>query len=197
MGHPADTANGRFTYGDYLQWPDEERWELIYGEAYAMTPAPSRTHQRILLALGSQFYQQLKGKRCEVYCAPFDVRLPAGSQDDEDTDTVVQPDVVVICDPSKLDERGCKGAPDLAVEIVSPYSGAMDQKIKFALYEKAGVKQYWVVQPVEMIVMVFELGANNEYGKPTVYSKDDKIAVRLLGELEIDLQPVFMASTEQ
>ena len=98
---------------------------------------------------------------------------------------------MVVCDNSKLDERGCKGAPDLVIEIVSPYSGTMDLKIKFALYEKAGVKEYWVVQPTEKIVMVFQLGANAEYGKPSFYSPEDKITVALLGDLEIVLQPVF------
>lgn len=190
MGHPAEKANGRYTYGDYSQWPDEERWELIHGEAFAMTPAPSRTHQKISVALVSQFYRQLTGKPCEVYCAPFDVRLPAGSERDEEIDTVVQPDLVIVCDSFKLDERGCKGAPDLVVEIVSPQSARMDLKIKFALYEKAGVKEYWVVQPAEKIVMVFKLGANGEFGKPSVYSQEDQV-VPLLGDLSVDMLPVF------
>ncbi|HBG08266.1 MAG: hypothetical protein A2075_06815 [Geobacteraceae bacterium GWC2_58_44] len=191
MGHPAEKANGRYRYGDYLQWPDEERWELIHGEAFAMTPAPSRVHQAISIALAAQFYLQLVGKPCEVYCAPFDVRLPAGSEKDEEIDTVVQPDLVVVCDSSKLDERGCKGAPDLAVEIVSPDSARMDLKKKFALYEKAGVKEYWVVQPAEKIVMIFKLGADGEFGKPSIYSQEDQVSVPLLGEITIDLQPVF------
>jgi Uma2 family endonuclease len=156
-----------------------------------MTPAPTRVHQRILIALGAQFYNQLVGMPCQVYPAPFDVRLPNGSAKDEATDTVVQPDLVVVCDSTKLDERGCKGAPDLAIEIVSPSSGTMDQKIKFALYEKVGVKEYWIVQPAEKVVIVFTLGENNQYGRPSVYSEEDQIAVPLLGEVTIDLGPVF------
>jgi len=191
MGHPAETKNGNFTYGDYLQWTDEERWELINGEAFAMTPAPSRNHQAISIALAAQFYQQLIGRPCEVYAAPFDVRLPSGPESDEEIDTVVQPDLVVVCDSSKLDERGCKGAPDLVVEIVSPQSARMDLKRKFALYERNGVKEYWVVQPAEKVVMIFTLGANGEYGKPAVFSREDRVPVPLLGELTIELEPVF------
>ena len=156
-----------------------------------MTPAPSTTHQRIVVELVSKFHQQLIGKSCQVFCSPFDVRLPNASQNDEETDTVVQPDLLVVCDVSKLDERGCKGAPDLAVEIVSPQSVKMDLKVKFALYEKAGVKEYWVVQPAEKILMVFVLGANGEYGKPAVYTQEDKVSIPFLGIQEIDLQPVF------
>jgi Uma2 family endonuclease len=192
MGHPAEKANGRYSYADYSQWPDEERRELIHGEAFAMTPAPSRAHQKISVALVSQFYQQLTGKPCEVYCAPFDVRLPVGSERDEDIYTVVQPDLVIVCDSSKLDERGCKGAPDLVVEIVSPQSARMDLKIKLSLYEKAGVKEYWVVQPTEKIVMVFNPGANGEFGKPSVYSQEDIVPIAVLGGLAIDMQPVLM-----
>ena len=191
MGHPAETMNGRFTYGDYLLWPEQERWELVHGEAFAMTPAPSRAHQRAVIAMGSQFYQQLLGKQCEVYCAPFDVRLPTSDQKDEEIETVIQPDLLVVCDSSKLDDKGCKGAPDLVVEVVSPHSAIMDLKIKFALYEKAGVKEYWIVHPNERIVMVFTLGANGEYGKPAVYAQEDRISVAPLVEVEIDLQPVF------
>jgi len=191
MGHPAELTNGKFTYADYLTWPEEERWELIYGEAFAMTPGPSRIHQGILVCLVSSFHQQLAGQACKVYCAPFDVRLANETATDQDTDTVVQPDLLVVRDSSKLDERGCKGAPDLVVEIVSPSSGTMDQKIKFALYEKAGVKEYWIVYPAEKIVMVFTLGENSQYGRPSVYSQEDKIAVPLLGAVTIDLGPVF------
>jgi len=192
MGHPAETANGRFTYADYVTWPEGERWELIHGVAFAMTPAPGRLHQAILGALFAQLYLQLRETGCNVYPAPFDVRLPSAAETDDEIDTVVQPDVVVVCDRGKLDERGCKGAPDLVMEILSPGSARHDMKKKLVLYEQAGVKEYWVVHPAEKLVMVFSLGANGEYGKPAAYTEEDQVSVPLLGEVTIDLQQVFV-----
>ena len=118
-----------YTYGDYLSWPDEERWELIDGIPHSMSPAPSRVHQEISMELARQIANHLIGKNCRVYAAPFDVRLPKGGEKDEQIETVVQPDLVVVCDESKLDERGCKGPPDLIIEILSPHTAAKDMKI--------------------------------------------------------------------
>jgi Uma2 family endonuclease len=138
MASPAE-KNRKFTYGDYLEWTDDERWELIDGEAFNMTPAPSRTHQKILLALADIFYNYLKDKSCEVYVAPFDVRLPEGDQSEVDINSVVQPDLTVICDLAKLDERGCLGSPELIIEIISPSTAAHDYIKKLALYERGQV----------------------------------------------------------
>ncbi|MBV5340706.1 MAG: Uma2 family endonuclease [Deltaproteobacteria bacterium] len=182
----------RFTYADYLSWPDDERWELINGVPYSMSPAPNRMHQKVSAALFNQLYNHLKGKSCETYSAPFDVRL-TGTSDapDDETDTVVQPDIVVICDPDKLDDKGCKGAPDLIVEILSPSTAEHDLKDKFYLYQKVGVREYWIVNQTDKTLMIFKLNAAGEYGRPEMYGSHDIVAVPLLGELEVDLAEVF------
>ncbi len=139
----------RFTYADLLSWPAEERWELIDGVAYDISPAPSREHEEITVALILQFGNFLKGNPCRVYTAPFDVRLPNASEDAMTASTVVQPDLTVVCDLKKLDARGCLGAPSMVVEIVSPDSAARDLQVKFQLYEQAGVPEYRVILPGE------------------------------------------------
>ena len=179
------------TYGDYVKWPDEERWELIDGYAYNMTPTPPRIHQEILRDIGIQIANFLTNKPCEVYWAPFDVRLPDANEKDEDIQTVVQPDIVVYCDKTKLDEKGSRGAPDLVVEILSPYTSAKDLKIKLPLYEKHRVKEYWVVFPMDNIVWVLKLDKKKMYGRPAVYDEKDKISTPILKGLEIDLDQVF------
>ena len=133
MGYPNRKENNSYTYKDYLEWPEQERWELIEGVAYNMTPSPSRSHQKISAALFNALYQYLKGKNCEVYYAPFDVRLPEGVEEDHQIKTVVQPDLVVICDPLKLDEKGCQGSPDLIMEILSPSTASIDYILKLDL----------------------------------------------------------------
>ncbi|MBI5418360.1 Uma2 family endonuclease [Candidatus Poribacteria bacterium] len=191
MPYPIKKQVQKYTYGNYLTWSEDERWELIDGVAYNMSPAPSRMHQEISSELFMQFANYLKDKSCKAYYAPFDVRLPKENEKDEEIDTVVQPDIVVVCDKSKLDDKGCKGAPDLIVEIISPYTNTKDLKEKFSLYEKVGVKEYWIVHPQDKIVMIFKLGKNKEYGKPEIYSKEDKIKVGILKGLTIDAKDVF------
>ncbi len=182
----------RFTYADYLSWSDEERWELIDGVAYSMSPAPSRMHQKLSAALFNQIFNYLKGKTCETYSAPFDVRLPETPKvPDEQIETVVQPDIVVICDPDKLDDKGCKGAPDLIVEILSPSTAEHDLKDKFYLYQRVGVREYWIVNQTDKTLMVFKLNSVGEYGRPEMYGSRDIVVVPLLGDLEIDLAEVF------
>jgi len=191
MALPLLKKSTNFTYGDYVNWPDDERWELIDGYAYNMSPAPSRKHQKILRDLGLPIANFLVDKTCEVYYAPFDVRLPEANEDDEDVITVVQPDIVVICDPDKLDDAGCRGAPDLIIEILSPSTTSKDMKTKLSLYEKHGVKEYWIVHPVDNIILVFKLSKNKMYGKPEVYTAEDKIKTAILEGLEIELDRVF------
>lgn len=191
MALPLLKKGNNFTYGDYINWPDDERWELIDGYAYNMSPAPSRRHQQISRELEIPIGVFLADKPCEVYDAPFDVRLPEADEDDEDIYTVVQPDIVVVCDEKKLDDKGCRGAPDLIIEILSPATSAKDMKIKLALYERHGVKEYWVVHPTDNIIMVFKLDKKKMYGKPVVYSEEDKISTPILEGLEIDLDQVF------
>ncbi len=191
MAIAARKMDEKNTYGDYLDWDDEERWELIDGVAYNMSPAPLRIHQKISRDLEGQLINYLKDKPCEVYDAPFDVRLPEADEDDNDIVDVVQPDLVVICDEKKLDERGCRGAPDIVVEILSASTASKDMKEKFSLYEKHGVKEYWIVHPLEKLISVFKPGEDGQYGRPDVYSREDKITTPLLEGLEVDLELVF------
>ena len=188
---PEAAAKDTYTYGDYAKWPDEERWELIDGIPYNMSPAPSRFHQKILGDLYRQVANYLTGKTCEVYIAPFDVRLPKGEENDEQIDTVVQPDLVVVCDREKLDERGCKGAPDLVVEVLSPGTAGKDMKIKLALYERVRVKEYWLVDPGNKTVQVYQLETSGRYGRPGIYTDTDQPKVGLFTDLAIDLSMVF------
>jgi len=180
-----------FTYKDYLTWNDNERWELINGVAYNMTPAPSVNHQRVSRQLLLQIGNFLSDKPCEVFSAPLDVRLPEANEKDEDIKNVVQPDMFVVCDSSKLDEKGCKGAPDLIIEIVSPSSASIDNIKKLQQYEKNGVKEYWIVHPIYKIVTIYKIMENGLYGKPETYSEKDKIEVELLKGLIVDLSLVF------
>ncbi|AFK94368.1 MULTISPECIES: Uma2 family endonuclease [Thermoanaerobacterium] len=177
-----------YTYEDYLKWPDNQRIELINGQIYLMTP-PSTIHQRILREIFTSFSVYLKDKRCEVFCAPFGVRFP--EKNEKDIKTVVEPDIAVVCDKSKLDNEGCKGVPDLIVEITSPSTARRDKIEKFNLYEKYGVKEYWIVEPEEKIISVFTLQNNNRYGRPESYAVDNKIKVSIFEDLVIDLKDVF------
>jgi Uma2 family endonuclease len=182
----------RYTYADYLAWPDDERCELIDGVAYSMSPAPGSRHQDVSRELLVILAQHLKGKSCRVYDAPFDVRLPEkNNTSDNYIETVVQPDIIVVCDRSKLDDKGCKGAPDLVVEILSPSTGGKDLTVKYDLYERHGVKEYWIIHPIEMTLFVYHLNESGFYGIPDRYASDDKVPVPLLGELVIDLIDVF------
>jgi Uma2 family endonuclease len=188
----AEKLDERFTYGQYCQWDDGERWELIDGVPYNMSPAPVRRHQGILMRVSLIVGNFLAGKPCQVYFAPFDVRLPdLSDQDDSDVLTVVQPDLVVICDEKKLDDRGCRGAPDLVVEILSPSTSRKDIGVKFSLYERHGVREYWVIHPAEESLMVFTIGADGKYGRPQGYGRGDLVTSTVLEGLELNLEEVF------
>ncbi len=179
--------NRRHTYGEYLTWPEwplGERYELIDGVAYAMTPAPSRSHQRLLGELFREIAQALEQSGCEVNIAPFDVRLPDHDEADEAIVNVVQPDLVVVCDPAKLDERGCRGAPDWIVEVLSPSTAAHDQIRKLALYERHGVKEYWLAHPTDRVVTVYRL-EEGRYGRPEIHEMNGRVTARCCG-VEVD-----------
>lgn len=173
-----------FTYGDYRRWPDEARFELIDGEVYDMSPAPTRTHQGLVVELARQIGNLLLGRPCQVYVAPFDVRLPRANEADDAVDTVVQPDVAVICDPAKLDEAGCRGAPDWIIEVLSPRTAAKDQRQKRDLYERAGVREYWLVHPTDRTLMIYWL-IEGAYGRPEVQPLTGETAVEAIPELRI------------
>ncbi len=188
----AKQQNGRrYTYGDYCSWDDEGRYELIEGEVFDMTPAPSRTHSTITTGLVLAFGTFLKGKPCEVHDAPFDVRLPQGNEPDEEIETVVQPDVLVVCDPKKLDEKGCRGAPDLVVEILSPSTASKDCIRKRALYEKHRVRELWIIDPANRIVRISSLEADGGFGKDRIYSAEDSVEVGIFPGFKVDLMDVF------
>ena len=174
----------RYTYADYCIWDDDERWELLDGIPYALS-APNRRHQEIRGSLYYQFHDFLRGKTCKVYAAPFDVRLNADTYDD----TVVQPDIVVVCDKSKLDDKGCVGAPDLVIEILSPSTALHDRVHKFKRYLQAGIREYWIVDREIKMVSVHVL-RNGEY-TTSAYISDDSIPVHVLEGCMIDLSEIF------
>lgn len=171
------------TYADYLGWPDEYRYELIDGEAYLMA-GPDLAHQMVVLELGRQLANVLAGKACQPFVAPFDVRLPKPGQSDEQTDTVVQPDVMVVCDPAKIDRRGIRGAPDLIVEVLSPSTAGHDQVLKRQVYERAGVQEFWLVHPTDRVVTIYTLGKDG-YGKPEIQELVGTTPVGVLKGVEI------------
>lgn len=189
MGEPLKKTPGNYSYADYLLWPEEERWELLDGIAY-MRAAPSRRYQEIQVELLRQISNYLVGKTCRVYGSPFDVRL-SKSEEDTDIKDVVQPDITIVCDKSKLDERGCKGSPDCVIEIVSPSTASMDYIKKLSLYEKNEVKEYWIVHPTDEIAMIYKLNENKRYGRPEIYSKEDVIKVGIFEDLSIYLNELF------
>lgn len=182
----------RYTYADYLLWESPEHFELIDGDA-VMLASPSTVHQLISGELYRQFANYLEGKKCRVISAPFDVRLFEEEEDRlEDIQTVVQPDISVICDRDKLDDRGCKGAPDLTLEILSPSNARHDLLVKLKLYQQAGVREYWVVSPEQKTVQVF-LHDGSSLQLQEVYGPKDIAKVNVLDGCFIELSKVFPA----
>ncbi len=183
----------QYTYADYLTWLDDKRRELINGFVKLMSPGASKMHQDISINLEHVFYDYLKNKTCRIYHAPFDVRLPIkNSKADNEIKTVLQPDIFIVCDLAKLDEKGCLGAPDMVIEIVSPFSAKKDTKDKYNIYEQAGVKEYWLVYPHAQTVHVFVLSESGQYIQAGIYAQDDVVPVHIFkGDLKIDLSDVF------
>lgn len=179
----------RYTWSDYLAWPEGERYELIDGIAYAMSPAPRRRHQETSRAMFREMDRALGQGGCEVYFAPFDVKLSA--DEDDDAPTVVQPDITVTCDRSKLTEQGMTGPPDLVVEIVSPDSGLIDRRRKFDLYQRFGVREYWIVDQDEKVVEVYTLDAGGRYRREGAFGPDDTLTAQAVPELSVSLAEVF------
>jgi len=187
-----------YTYADLLEMDDDVRAEIVNGVLYIMSPAPLTIHQEISGRLYSEFSSFLKGKSSKVFYAPFDVRL--FPKEDLSDDTVVQPDIVVVCDPSKIDRRGCNGPPDLIIEIVSPSNSRRDRLLKFNLYSKAKVREYWIVYPEDKFIEV-NLLRNDRYGA-RVYGTiepgdkeferlEEIIPVTVLPGLKIDVKDIF------
>jgi Uma2 family endonuclease len=190
MGTPA-IKEQKFTYADYLTWEDDERRELIQGIVHDMSPAPYTKHQRILLNLSVLIKSFLKGKDNEVFIAPFDIRLPDKSSDDDKIYTVVQPDISVFCDRSKIDKRGAIGAPDWIIEILSRSTQKMDTITKLQLYSQNGVREYWIVDPDAEMVLVHAENKDGRFQTVKKYIKKDKIQVNIFSDLIIDGKEVF------
>ena len=188
MSEPVCIEKSAYTYADYLEWNDGKRYELIDGTAY-MVAAPPPNRQRISLKLSRLFGDFLEGKSCEVFTAPFDVRLfPQKNLSD---DTVVQPDLLVVCDKTKLDQRGCNGAPDLVIEILSPSNNGSEMFHKFQKYLEARVREYWIINPETQVVQAHIL--ENDHYISTVYQNDDVIPVSILSGFSIDLKTIWSA----
>ena len=188
--------NKRYTYADYLTWVDDKMRELVDGFIKLMSPAPAAPHQLaggILFRKLGDIIERNKGN-CLAFYAPFDVRLPENGETDNDKIyTVVQPDICVVCDISKIDKRGCLGAPDLIVEIQSPATAKYDMNEKFNLYEKSGVSEYWVVFPYDETIQVFILQPDGKYDKGTLYESGN-VPVGILGGGEIEIESIFSAA---
>ncbi|WP_404301491.1 Uma2 family endonuclease [Alicycliphilus denitrificans] len=183
MGAPKHAAE-RYTYGECLRWPDDVRYELIDGQAWMMSPVPSIEHQDIAGDLYFQLRQALQGAPCRVFIAPVDVRLPRGDEADGDIDTVVQPDVLLVCDPGKIDRRGVRSAPDGVVEVLSPSTAARDQIAKRRIYERAGVREYWLVHPTDRTLTVHTL-VDGRYGIPEISELKDSTVLAILPDVAI------------
>ncbi|MDR0388879.1 MAG: Uma2 family endonuclease [Spirochaetaceae bacterium] len=188
-----EDERAHYTYADYLVWETDQRYELISGEAYMMA-APSVAHQVISGELFGQFWNFLKGKPCQVFTAPFDVRLfPV---EDESDDTVVQPDLLVICDKSKIaDGKACRGAPDMVIEILSPSNSEIPLLLKFAKYLKAGVREYWIIDPEVKTIQVHILEKSSkkspEHYISSVHSGNEVLGVSVLPGLTIDFNSIW------
>lgn len=180
-----------YTYADYLMFKFQERLELIKGKIYAMSPAPNVAHQRAATKLTGIFYNYFQKNPCQVFTAPFDVRLTTkkGSSDKSIT-TVIQPDLCVFCDESKLDERGGIAAPDLIIEILSPGNTKKEMKIKYDLYESHGVQEYWLVHPLDKTILIYSL-ENGRYLARRPYTEDDIAVSILFPELKVEVAEVF------
>ena len=182
---PREQDTVRFTYADYCNWDDDKRWELIDGVPYAMA-APSILHQSVSRDIAFQIYQFLRGKKCKVLYAPLDVRLNADKLDN----TVVQPDILVVCDESKFDKSGLIGAPDMVVEILSPTSSSHDMIRKYNLYLKAGIREYWIVDP-ESQTVVTNILENGQYIRKD-YEEPEVVPISVLEGCTVDLAEVFL-----
>lgn len=181
----------RYTYQEYLSWPEGERYELVDGVAYAKSPAPSYGHQKSSGEIFRQMSNQLLQRECQVFAAPFDVKLTAPDKDE--APTVIQPDIMVGCDPERFNSHGHLGAPDLVVEIVSPDSGVADRKRKFALYEQYGVREYWIVDQEERVAEVYLLDEGGRYSRRGAYGPAETLSAAAVPELSVDLGLVFSA----
>ena len=195
MALPQKKTERRFSYADYLTWPDDERWELIDGIAYCMSPAPTSGHQALVGEFFWRIAAYLHGKSCRAFVAPFDVRLAEAGARDNEILNVVQPDILVYCDCSKIDQKGGRGAPDWVIEVLSPSTSAKDQREKLALYERFGVLEYWLVHPTDRTVMVYRRG-DPDFGRPEIHDEEGAPVCQLFPELVLPLPDIFSVLPE-
>jgi len=181
MAHPA-TDYQYYTWDDYRSWPDDERWELIDGHPYAMSPSPGVRHQRIVTAITVELHAFLQGGPCDVFVAPLDVKLSEAD--------IVQPDVLVVCDPRKIKDTHIEGAPDVVVEIASPSSVCHDRTRKLSLYAKSGIREYWLVTPYPHLVEVLTLDGDG-YRLHRTYLHTDVLTSPALPGFELNLVSIF------
>ncbi|WP_394265220.1 Uma2 family endonuclease [Bergeyella zoohelcum] len=183
--------NSTYSYADYLLWKLKERVELFRGKILKMSPAPSRKHQEISFNLTLTIGHLFRNSPCKLYIAPFDVRLPKTPQNraDQEVFTVVQPDLCIVCDENKLDDKGCIGAPDLIIEILSPGNSKKEMKSKFEIYEEAGVREYWIVDPVyeSVLINVLENGVYRTF-RPIV---DNEVKSHIFPNIVLHTQNIF------
>jgi Uma2 family endonuclease len=184
-------ASLTYSYANYLNWLFEDRVELIKGKIFKMSPAPSRMHQEISRNIFLKVGIFLQDRLCKVYSAPFDVRFPKESKADRDVYTVLQPDICVICDKSKLDDRGCIGAPDLVVEILSPGNTKVELLYKYQVYQEFGVKEYWVVSQSDQSILIYTLNEHGKFQPSKIFTLSEKITSTVLPGFELALDDVF------
>ena len=189
---PIEAYNGSYTYADYLKFEFEEMVELIKGKIFRMSPAPRVFHQKVSTRIFGEFYNFFSNNHCQLFHAPTDVVLPIPNKKKESATTVVQPDIVVVCDQSKVEELCIFGAPDLIVEILSPHTRKKDLQDKYEVYEEAGVREYWIVMPEERLLEVFVL-ENAKYRRIQTYTDTDMVPCTIFPGLEVDLNEVFAA----
>ena len=185
--------NKTYTYTDYLKFTDDEPVEIIGGRISAMSPAPSRIHQEIITEILAELRNYIKSNNgpCKVYPAPFDVILKKDNEDVLYSQNIVQPDISVICDKTKLTDKGCSGSPDMIVEVVSPFNPRNDYIKKLSLYEEFKVREYWIVNPMEKNILVYTLTPDG-YSAPKMYTFNDKIKVNIYDNLEIDFKSLSL-----
>ena len=188
-----DLRDGVYSYADYLTWQFDQAVELVKGKIFPMS-APSRRHQGISRELNGILYNFFKGNSCSFYAAPFDVRLydkRKSVKANRDVHTVIQPDICVICDLDKLDDKGCFGSPDLVVEILSPGNSSKEMKIKKLLYEENGVREYWIIDPEHETAFQFHLTDADSYSPATIYVSDELLNCVIFPGLVVSLTEVF------
>ncbi|WP_293305321.1 Uma2 family endonuclease [Pedobacter sp. UBA5917] len=184
-------ASLTYSYASYLNWLFPERVELIAGKIFKMSPAPSSVHQQITGNIYRRLGNFLEKQPCKVFISPFDVRFPKESKDDKDVYTVLQPDICVICDRNKIDIRGCIGAPDLVVEVLSPGNSKMELLNKYRVYEEFGVKEYWIVSQSDQNVLIYTLNEDSKFQPSKIFTLSETITSSVLPGFELALDDVF------